>query len=73
MMKDQAKSEVPTQNAIPTPPVLTCAEAHVDRTMRARKHASACILLAVVTSPEISADLIDRAIIHARDADSNAT
>lgn len=41
---------------------LTPGEAAAERIARARKGASNCLLLAVVTSPEISADLIDRAI-----------
>lgn len=54
---------------VPTSPALTLAEAQAARTVRARGDASSCILLAVVTSPEVSAKLIDRAIEHARIAD----
>lgn len=53
-------------------PVFTRAEARADRIARARRHASDCVLLAVVTSPQLSADLIDRAIEHFRDADGAA-
>jgi len=60
-------SDDPTPG-VPTTPVFTAAAAHADRTERARRHASHCVLLAVVTSPDLAADLIDRAIEHVRDA-----
>jgi hypothetical protein len=41
---------------------IVAAEAADDRTMRMRRHVSNCVLLAVVTSAGVSADLIDRAI-----------
>jgi hypothetical protein len=46
----------------PPRPTFTPAQAHADRVERARSHASNCILMAVVTSPMLSAELIDLAI-----------
>lgn len=46
----------------------SCAEALRARTAETRRHASNCVLLAVVTSPDLAADLIDQAIDYARDA-----
>jgi len=43
-------------------PVITKAEANADRIARARRHASHCLLMARVTSPDVAASLIDRAI-----------
>jgi hypothetical protein len=45
---------------------MAVAEEADDRTMRVRRHVSNCVLLAVVTSTGVSADLIDRAIELAR-------
>jgi hypothetical protein len=42
--------------------VIAPDEARADRAARARIHASNCVILAVVTSPLLAADLIDRAV-----------
>jgi len=59
-------------DAVGTAPILTPDEAHIDRAVRTRKQASSCVALAMVTSPEIAADLIDRAIALARAAETRA-
>lgn len=46
----------------------SCAEALRERTAMTWRHASNCVLLAVVTSPDLAADLIDQAVDYAREA-----
>ncbi|TPG40605.1 hypothetical protein EAH79_11995 [Sphingomonas koreensis] len=62
MLEPTAALEDATRRFVGASPALTRAEADADRTARTRRDASSCILLAVVTSPALSADLIDRAI-----------
>jgi hypothetical protein len=64
-LTDQSRATLPD-------PVITPGEALAERVARARRLAADCVLLAVVTPPDLSADLIDRAIAHARDANSAA-
>ena len=51
-----------------TGPVLTPDEALRERAERARKSARDCVLVAVVASPPISAELIDKAVWYAQTA-----
>lgn len=53
----------------PSRPAVTPDEAHADRTARAKQHAQNCVLMAVVTTPPIAAELIDQAIVYVRSAD----
>ncbi|WP_140867787.1 hypothetical protein [Sphingomonas oligophenolica] len=53
-------------------PMMTRADADADRHARALRHAANCVLLAVVTPPDIAAELIDRAIEHTRCAEGGA-
>ena len=48
-------------------PLVTTAGALSDRLRRKRDHAAGCVVLALVTSTNIAADLIDQAVEHSRD------
>lgn len=48
--------------------VFTSEEANRERVERARKAARDCIIVAVVASPQISAELIDAAVAYSRAA-----
>ena len=58
-----ADATLPTDDAVP---LVTPASALSDRLRRERDHAAACVLLALVTSTNIAADLIDQAVEHSR-------
>ena len=62
MAEPRETSEEMTGRDVAARPVITPAEAHADRIERARRLAGSSVLLAMVASPEISADLIDEAI-----------
>ena len=66
MARHTAAQQIPTADAIGTRPTFTRAQGKAERIERARRHAANCILLAVVTSPEIAAELIDSALDHTR-------
>jgi hypothetical protein len=68
MFKHFEMSDDPTEYAVPAGPILTLTEAQVERAVRSQRYARDCILLAVVTSPRVSAELIDRAIECTRSA-----
>lgn len=50
----------------PSAQTLTMEQAEAERRQRTRQHANHCVLLAVVTSREVAADLIDRAVEYSR-------
>jgi hypothetical protein len=62
MMNDYITGEKVNKASAVTRPAMRLDEAAADRIARARRHAANCILLAVVTSPLVAADLIDRAV-----------
>jgi hypothetical protein len=65
MIEPDAQSECLVRAATPSM-LFGEAQAHADRIHRARMHVGNCITMAVVTSPGISAELIDLAIEYTR-------
>jgi hypothetical protein len=63
-------SECPTGSVRSSNPVITTSEAHVARAEREQRYARGCLLLAAVTSPQVSAELINRAAECTRTANS---
>jgi hypothetical protein len=60
-----------TERADRSNSVLTQAEAHADRAERAQRLASNCVVMAVVTSSPIAAEMIDQAVEWHRSARSS--
>ena len=60
-------------SAAPSPqssPAISLKDAQIERAAQVRKHARDCLLMAVVTSPAVAADLIDKAAVYTRDAEA---